>query len=200
MSRMVNTAILLVVGLLVACSDPKVASKENFRKALSAFFDKECILVAQGVNAFPFQVQIGEPGKTALEQLVQSDAAAKLKPLVDAGLLTRTPIAMTNAIRFDLTSKGRDLYKPAGASGPFSPSGFCAGHVHLVSIDSFTNPADENGRRVSQVNFTVRPEFDEWTKAPAIQAALLRGLSRSNSESVTLPMVLMNDGWTVGNR
>ena len=192
-----GTAFLLATGFLVACNDPKAANKENFQKALSAFFDKNCILIAQGTDTFPIQTQIGRPGSTSIEQLLQSDTTAKLNRLVDAGLLTRTSTTATGVTRFDLTSKGHDLYRPAGASEPFSPSGFCAGHAHVVSVDGFTNPTEENGRRMSQVIFTMRPELDEWTKAPAVQAAF-PGLPRGNSESGTLPVVLMSDGWTVG--
>jgi len=197
MARTVGTAVLLAAGLLVACSDPKAANKENFQKVLSAFFGKNCMLIAQGINTFPIQIQVGEPGRPMLQQLLQSDTTARLNALADAGLLTRTP-APEQAVRFDLTSKGRDLYRSPGAMGPFSPSGFCVGHLRIASVDSFTSPAEENGRRISLASIKIRPEFDEWTKAPAVQSAFRNWLhTNSNLESTAVRMVLMNDGWTV---
>lgn len=47
------TALACSVAILVAgCSDPKAASKDNFAKALTAFFDRTCLMLSPNPSPF----------------------------------------------------------------------------------------------------------------------------------------------------
>lgn len=155
--RLGTTALLVSAAFLGACHDPKAASKGNFAKALTAFFDRTCLILSPdpsvfAANAFPATVREFTP--------VDYGDSPRYEALAQVGLLKRTPVSSqmyptpVQSFVFDLTAKGRTLYKPTGAFGPGSPGGFCAGRLRVISVDQFTNPVVQAGQRVSQVTFT----------------------------------------------
>ena len=198
----------MAVGTALAvggCGDPKAASKANFQKALSAFFDKDCamlsparsaLLLASAPPTFPVNINLGP---------MRDADAPRYEALADAGLLKTGPETRsvnmfgqaTTAVSFNFTDKGRSLWKAPNALGPGSPGGFCAGTIHVVSVSGFTAPVDEAGQRVSQVTFTMQATYDDWTTAPAVQSAFREETSRTGPNQMALPLVLMNDGWKV---
>ena len=191
---------LFVAGLTTGCDDPKAASKDNFAKALTAFFDRTCLMLSPdpsvfATNAFPATVREFTP--------VDYGDGPRYEALTQAGLLIRAPLpsdtypAPVQSFVFDLTDKGRALYKPAGALGPGSPGGFCAGYIRVVSVDQFTNPVVQGGQRVSQVTFTARADGDTWVRQREVAAAFQRELQRTQPFQQIVPMVQTSDGWEI---
>jgi len=179
---------------LVACGNPKEASKANFKKALEDYFTENCSRLPVNVQTFPIVMNGGLPQN-----------AVKYNALVEAGLLTRTELPVSTPvplqgvrvlpnIEYNLTGKGKTLFKEGGGLLSGKPSGFCFGHVEIASIDSFSEPAQLNGQTISQVTFTANPILDDWAKSPTIQRAFPENTS-GKSGQMTLPLVLMNDGW-----
>jgi len=199
-----SAAALVAMTMLSGCSDQKAANKENFKAAVTAFFDKNCLMLplsdgfpgASAALSFPYLITAG-PGA---EKIFPKLAALQRGKVID---LKTAPSSQPHGsadyldYTYDLTDSGRPLYRAANALGPGSPSGLCAGHLRIVSLDRFTEPVDHLGRRVSQATFTGEPKFDDWTKEPAIQAAFAQQLRQIQPVSQTLPLVLMNDGWLV---
>lgn len=194
-------AAILALTALTGCDDPKAATKENFQKALVGFFDRTCARITPleglaDLNALKFPATVTPAG----------NALPRYEALADAHLLFRTGVGMAarypgerRPVRFTLTDKGRTLFKPANTAGSPAPAGFCAGRIEVVSVDGFTEPTDSAGRRLSQVTFTAAAHYDDWTKAPGIQAAFRQQLSHAAPASLTFPMVSMDDGWAVAN-
>ena len=203
MARRLAPAMALVMAT-TGCGDPKAASKENFQKALTAFFDKNCKMLT--ATRFPQMLPNGPPFPASLGIAPFTDGnLPRYQALAAAGLLKRGPetttaapfSAPTRQVSFDLTDKGKALFQTIGAMGPGSPPGFCAGHLRVVSVDSFTQPATLGGQLVSQVTATLKPEFDPWTRAPELQPAFQADLGQTAPAPLALPLVLRNDGWAV---
>lgn len=202
--RLMIVAALMVGATVGGCSDKKEANKENFKVALTSFFSKNCLMIpltnvfpgtTQAI-AFPYQMT-GSPGAEGIfpklvafvhSRVIEMKTVPTSRPSEPANYLDFT---------YDLTEAGRALYRAPNALGPGSPPGLCAGHIRVVSIDRFTEPADQVGRRVSQVTFTGEPQYDDWTKDIAIQETFTEQLSKTQPLSQTLPLVLMNDGWSL---
>lgn len=202
----------LVLSLAVAvagCHDPKAANKENFAKALTAYLNKECVILSAGdpFDGEGFPQRVSE--NTSWDQAAGGDP--QLDALTQAGLVARTDVVpaptylspRAQNVTYDLTNKGRALYKPPGALYkspnpvlPDSPAGFCAGHIRVVSVDQFTNPVVQGGERVSLVTFTARADIDDWAKQPAIAKAFHDQLHQGQ-HSRQLPVVQTSDGWAV---
>jgi hypothetical protein len=206
-AHLVSVTLLAGVCVLSACNDKKAATKDNFKRVLTAMFDKGCAELSPhngygGNITFPARVKGDGFGRPA----VLEDNNGGLRALVGAGMLSsksevETHLAFgtaqtTQTIVFDLTDKGRSLYKPANAIIQGSPPGLCAGPMELVSVDRFTEPADPNGERISQVTFTVQFHYDGWAKNPAIQKAFQDQFHPAPFQA-TFPMVLTNDGWAI---
>jgi hypothetical protein len=45
--------------------------------------------------------------------------------------------------------------------------------------------------------FRTGTVYDAWTQAPDVQEAFRNELSHASPAPLTLPMVLVNDGWTI---
>jgi hypothetical protein len=58
-------------------------------------------------------------------------------------------------------------------------------------------PITQGGTKVSTVNFRIHTAYDSWTQAPDIQAAFSAELSHVAPVPASMPMVLLNGGWTV---
>ena len=199
------TLMVLAFAAVSGCSDPKAATKDNFRKGLTAFFGKTCAVLTPIENSMDF---IGR--STALPATLQVfpkvDAEMpRFVALTSAGLLHEGPEHTTlNAIgrveaskTYTLTDKGKPLWKASNSMGPGSPAGFCSGHLQVDDVNSFSDPVVQGGTKVSTVNFQIHAVYDGWTQAADIQAAFQDELNHAAPAPASLPMVLMNDGWTV---
>ena len=194
----------LFAGLTAAgCSDPKAATKENFQKVLTAFFDKNCSVLSAGVGSFPAEVDSDGFGQPSLLGMAPDDA---IQALGQAGLFTTsTKMVDVGVFRhmlkeklvLTLTDKGNALFQKSGGLGMMFPAGFCAGHVKVLSVDRFTQPATQNGQITSLVTVTAKASYDDWTRAPAIQKAFASQLGHVTPAPITLQRVQMDDGWAV---
>lgn len=197
------TVSLFLSLALTGCGDSKAATKENFRKSLTAFFGKSCAMLSANAR-FPLTMGGDGSGMPAQDVLLEAD---KIMAFKEAGLLTVTSKFMplsspgrpekTEVLSYAPSEKGKPLYRDVEAIGPGSPPGFCAGHIEVISVDSFSEPVASNGQLVSQVNISAMTQYDDWTHTPSVQKAFAREVSHDKPAPFSLPMVLMNDGWAV---
>lgn len=71
------TLISSLVGFAVGRSHSKAASKENFQKVLTAFFDNNCGVLTAGVRKFPAEIDsngLGQPSPFGMVPAAQIDA------------------------------------------------------------------------------------------------------------------------------
>lgn len=204
-SRRILASALTLSVALSGCNDPKAATKENFKKGLAAFFEKNCALLTPVRTSMDlFGRSTTFPMNLQSAPVVDPDTP-RFVALTAAGLLHQGPQQTTlNAFRqveaskaYTLTDKGQSLWKAANSMGPGSPAGFCAGHLQVDEVDSFTDPVVQGGTKVSTVNFRLHTTYDAWTQASDIQAAFRDEMNHAAPAPASMPMVLMNDGWTV---
>ena len=201
-----------MVAFISACSSPKDANKENFKLALNGFLDRNCVLAQySSLNPdFPITIKI--------DGLYSPSDNEKYEALVSVGLLdvrdgteafvspfTNKEVSIPTKT-YSLTDKGSKAFKKIDIKdiNGFtlrSPKGFCAAALEVKEINSFTEPADRNGFKVSEVNYTVsQKNVSEWANNEKIMEAfklLARDLQENNDQSSTL--VLINDGWVHPN-
>jgi len=200
------TLALMTAVALAGCGDPKEATKANFKQGLNAFFDKNCALLTptrltvnllgQSPTTFPIIIQTAPMANPDTPRLVALAASGLLHQGAE-----QTTVNMFRQVEvskpYTLTDKGKALWKPSNAMGQGSPAGFCAGHMQVDDVDSFTDPVVQGGMKVSTVSFRAHTVYDAWTQAPDVQEAFRNELSHTAPAPLTLLMVLMSDGWTI---
>lgn len=163
---------LALMGVLVACGDPKVANKGNFTKAINDIIKVEnplCYIVS--TQTFPLVLR--KDG-----QYSYGASLAQMKALQDAGVLTAKDVKVdknyegldarteltTAGIEFSLTDLGRKAYKeklPSSEQWPQGGSGFCLGVAEVDKVVDFTEPERRQGGSVSKVKYVYRVEDAE---------------------------------------
>ncbi len=188
---------LAVTALLSGCSDPKAASKDNFKAALQQYYDAHPDCASRSFT-LPAEVEAS-----------QTFGRRDMDALANAGLLTATQFQKTepagfggktqNAtyIRYQVTDAGaKAIHK--GANSFLGGTDVCFARRNIDAIGTFTEPADMMGVRASRVSYTYSlKDIASWAKDPAIQEAfpeIKRALAASTAEA-TDGLVLTNDGW-----
>jgi hypothetical protein len=170
---------LLSVSLLVGCSSANKPTKENFIKALNAYYENHYDCLFPHGNRFPYEVG---PGSSSKQDRKQMDA------LADAGLLTRTNDSTLHVERYSLTAAGQ-RYAPR----------FCYGSREVTSIVSFTPPGPRNGFTETTVTYHYTMRYvSAWAKSAALKAAfpdLAKSLGTSPTGQATLATA--GAGWHV---
>ena len=179
---------------LASCGSPKAANDANFKAALDKHFADHCLFISPsvGLTAYPATID-------AATDTTRFDA------LVSAGLLTASaastehpgPLGIgtvrSTSKTYALTDTGRSAFHgDAGATG-----GFCAGHYDVASVDGFTAPTASSGVTVSQVSFTVDPQWQAWVSNPAVQDRYGAQLSKVQRTQDHATLVQMDSGWVV---
>lgn len=194
--------------LLATCGDQKAANKTNFKTALSKFFGQSCAVLPL---TDPLTAMMGGLGGTKPPSDISAATLTgdQIDALDKAGIVTTkrvmkdgtdalgVPLAPTPTVVPFLTDKGKKLWHVAASGGGPSPSGLCDGHIEIVSVDNFTEPATLEGVKVSNVTFTMRKHIDDWAATPAMKSAFADSLGGPDTSQMTLPMQVNNDGWGV---
>lgn len=179
--------------ILAACSSPNSATEENFTKTIQDYLNKEypsCYFR----NTFPTT-------KTAYNQDQDHDKNI-LQVLAEIGILSEkeisrrgpSPISGTSiSYAYTLTDKGKEYYSP-------KESAFCFGKAKLTLIDTFSEPAEIGGYKISHVNYSyVVTGFPSWAENKEL--SLLNKTLKRNLKSTIKPidkndvLILTNKGW-----
>ncbi|NCT68070.1 MAG: hypothetical protein GXC76_10570 [Rhodanobacteraceae bacterium] len=201
-----TAAVVSFALALNACSDPKAANKGNFEQALESYFEQTrgpaCIRI--GTSNPPFPATLADQGAWGGEQI---------RAIADAGLANATaattkstsytsdgPVGDVPAKRYELNDLGKKFYQERtinGAMGKVSLHELCFGIPRLVAIDSFTEPADMMGYRISKVTYRYRiDEVPQWVSTEAIRKTFPQIAARTDKEqSETTTFVLTSSGW-----
>jgi hypothetical protein len=94
--------------------------------------------------------------------------------LAAAGLLRKDVAADGVDVVYTLTEEGRKTqFKPLDGEPVKDPNLFCGGVLKVDKIINFTEPADGNGVRETQVVYTAKlASVPKWVSNPAIQISL----------------------------
>jgi hypothetical protein len=173
------------VLLLAACSNSKEPSNSNFEAA-----------VTDGLKAGPrlcASVALDWPDSAP----DSSDRAQTRRPLVDAGLLSATPVSVANAVgapvpghKYDLTDEGKK-YANRGA--------LCYGKPHLQKLLNWDPVETVLGVPQTMAHFTYTiDDLPDWAKRPDVQAALPNmrdAVDGQNKNKMQMPLMLDGDHW-----
>ena len=192
---------LFFLAAISSCSDPKVASEVNFRKAIQEYLDKsypKCYV------------------KTDLPVTIDWDISGvkkKLQALAKVGLVVESMGQIerpgfgnnkniVTAPTFDLTDEGKKYFKQIVSTTMRGRTfgGFCIGRATVKEIGQFSEPSDIFGQRISHVNYTYEvSDFPEWAKSPEVLEAIED--LKKDVESTIHPikeldvLVMTNNGW-----
>lgn len=194
--------IVLCIIMLIACSNPKKASKSNFKAAIQNYIaaEQSCI---RDIGEFPYEIketsfrfqnitEFMEPfvriGFLSIEEREEEK-----KPFFSTALSKSKPPEMQRVIRYSLEERGAEFY---------TDSSFCYGSGYeVVEVNNFTEPADFIGQTISRVNFSYKvTTISDWvTEDPyfqneyeTVKAHIQSSETPINSETV---LVLTENGW-----
>ncbi|SHM89242.1 hypothetical protein SAMN05216593_104164 [Pseudomonas asturiensis] len=197
-------AIVIAMGLLAGCSDPKKASEENFEKAAQAYLDTQypkCFVLA----AFP----------VASKEFDVSGQNKTFHALAGAGVLKETELSRKEIPKsvfseartdvrysYDLTDEGRKYYKDnvQKLMNGNTVGGICVGKAKVVKIDQFSEPGEMMGQKISRVTYSYQiNDLPGWARDPNVVASSEALKAAVDSEKLpikeTRAMVLTNNGW-----
>lgn len=192
----------LVLGIsilgLAACSSAKDANQDNFSKAIQAYLDNESGFCA-GIPATHY------PFSFANEDVLVENSKRRADAFVSAGLLTsrdthiksRFTPEQVEAVEYKLSSLGQKHLVKAGAGSLGNHDAFCTGKYVLEDIESFTEPADAMGLKISRVAYTFKlRNAHKWLQDPAIQQVFTDAASMLDKHiEGRAVLVLTNKGW-----
>ncbi|RXJ94018.1 hypothetical protein CRU94_09310 [Arcobacter sp. AHV-9/2010] len=176
MKKQILSATILAL-ILLGCSDPKAATKENFEPVINKYLseNKDNFSCSYLGNNFPF-VDNGGLRKRHFQKYV------------DLGLITEeTEVKMHKGAfmgqdikveinTYDLTELGKEHYKNEQ---------FCFGEPKLKQIVSFTEPVDFVGQKVTEVDYELKLEnLPNWYK-----------IDTTKNKKIVLK--LSDDGWVI---
>ena len=188
---------LLCCSVLLAagCSNKKVATKDNFKKAIGNYYNAHPECVWSSPVKFPVE---GDPNK--------GEETAGYDALTDAGLLTRTSsqkkvfiFGSKQVNDYDLSSKGRSVWTPEQKQPGFG--NFCYGHRDVTSVNNFTTSSDSNGAQIANVDYhyqvTSLPDWASSTEMKTAFPTIQAGAAGSRVDKATL--ISTDDGWQVSH-
>lgn len=201
----------LALPVLTGCDSAKDASKSNFKKAINAKLDKQCIdlqvmsAFISSSHEFPLSVPTVQTGRgmspdRAAE--LNAKSLAPLEALAKAGLVTSNDGQVKQlgwggnkevpGKIYSLTDTGTK------ALHDLKSTVFCAGRYQVDEVVSFTEPGNAMGMTISRVKYTVKAvDVPAWANDDAIKSAFpqlqqhIEGKAERNAT-----MVLQNDGWS----
>ena len=203
----------IAAGLLLgACSDPKAANKTNFAKVIEPLLvDLPCRRIDAGENKpgepkFPWHFPIVirsesgglypiKPNTIILDQLVAArlmtvSRTIRQEPGIGHRTTTITLASYTpTAGQTDVRLIDQNVY---GAGIQKLPA-FCAGKGKLDSVESWTEPADMFGSRVTVVTYRWKADGMSAPAAAMMEKAKIGSQMPINTARVQL--TLTNEGW-----
>jgi len=187
--------------LLVACSDPKAASKQNFKVAVQKYLDAaypKCYLFANFPETFEWDLTNLRPKLDAMVKI--GLVSVKIEPREERDMFGKKNNRSMPTYR--LTEEGKKYFNTnAGKSIAGKPMGaFCFGKAAVNDIKQFTEPSDMLGVRVSQVSYTYKvSDLPVWVNSPEIQKAIPEFMADAKSQNTPVSrsemVILTNNGW-----
>jgi hypothetical protein len=194
-----HLALLAAVSVL-ACSNPKDATKSNFSRALQAYHDEAKACLRVDVR-FPHEAEKGSSTLPVLQELAARGlltANDTQKVVQQVALFGAPPTRKVDATAFALSDAGKAISREE--TGWTHSTAFCFGTPKGVEVTSFTEPADMMGVRISQVTYTYQVnDIADWADSETLRKHS-RELARAVASKGTpaqnkAALVLMNDGW-----
>lgn len=198
MSSLCNLVVCVVaLSFLAACDDPLNADKGTFEKALQSHYDAHPICAAIPLT---FPVELRSDGDAARKR--------QLEPLVAAGLISVATIQKNEPaasgqgraagyLRYAPTAAGEKAVRK-GANSFLGGTDICFARRKVVKIESFTEPAEAAGVKVSRVTYDYElKDVEPWATGPDIAAAFpqIATLLAKPGNQATDVLVQTNDGW-----
>jgi hypothetical protein len=208
--------------LLSACSDPKDPTKENFKAAISAAFDKWsaesptktqlCYTLDRGkIDLATNTARLEFASLKYLADAVrESKSFAILESLRLTGFATletettNTRIGALNTSVYTLNPDTVKIYtsESPGIFGSTTKHEICGAKMVIGDVISFTEPVDSPNGRVVTVDVQLKVDSPAaWLTAEPMLAAY-PGLQKRIDEGVQIkvPLVLKDTGWEVRDR
>jgi DNA-binding PadR family transcriptional regulator len=197
--------------VLVGCSSPKDASKDNFKKVINEYLDRNCIMISPRNIKFPVTIELLPPDnvwatKTNPGKIQEYEALVStgMLEVQDGSAQANKDVFSTQKITvptktYSLTDKGKKAFKKNTGKGYFigSNQGFCVATLQVNEVTSFSEPSQAMGYTISNVNYSQSPKnTKDWANNEDIVKAFphfAQELEENQQKSATL--VLMNDGW-----
>ncbi|WP_423200726.1 hypothetical protein [Cupriavidus sp. H19C3] len=189
-----------VLIALAGCGSKQDANKSNFKAAIQDYFDKTSgVCVMAPAKAFPFKIE----KKDGLRFLKNPDKAAALAKVgllseTDAEMPSQNPLDKTPlpATEYALTEMGKKYLVPGAGGNIGGWDGFCTGKAKVAEVESFTQPADMFGSKVSQVNFTYEiPDAPDWAKAPEMRTVYPQLNAAAEKARDKTVLIATSEGW-----
>jgi hypothetical protein len=187
---MKTTRMLIAITLVTmsGCTDKKAPVAANFEDALNTSFltSRKCIVFEEDMTA-P-RPQLDNAG---------FDVA------VSTGLMTRTPAALSSngqpQFIYVLTDKGKATKARVTMGTGMQRTGYlCSGKLVVEKITNFTEPAENQGMRQTQVSYITKlVDVPDWQKSPAAAKSFpyLQPAETRPGTTERQVLTLTNAGW-----
>ena len=200
-------ALMSALAIVSCASDPKAPNDANFTRAIDASIEKfeksgAKSLCMRNPATIPDDASLGADGAAA---------RAILDRYAQAGLVTRHQVMknryfyehyagaeMVPVARYSLTPTGQKVVTTTTMFGTRS-SRICYGTARVGKIVNFSEPADMNGYRASQIHWIPRvTSVDDWAKTAGGEALVGPEIASVEETEVEARAVLTSTGWEVG--
>jgi hypothetical protein len=185
------------LSLLTACDDPPKADDSSFQRTLQGYYDSHPVCAAIPLT---FPVDLRSDGDTARKR--------QLEPLVAAGLIAVTTIQKnepaasgqgqaTDYLHYAPTAAGEKVVRK-GADSFLGGTDICFARRKVVKIESFTEPADAAGVKVSRVTYDYElKDVEPWATGPDFAGAFpqIAALLAKPGNQATDVLVQTDNGW-----
>lgn len=193
-----KVTVLIALLALAACGSAKDANQDNFSQAIQDYLASQTGFCA-GIpaNHYPFTLATEEVFVESNKRRADAFVSAGLLNSSDTQIKSRFSQAQTPALEYSLSSLGQKHLVKAGAGGLGNHDAFCTGDYIVQDIESFTEPADAMGLKISRVAYTYKlKDAHKWLHNEAVQ----REFPESVEQIDTLiegraVLVLTNKGW-----
>jgi hypothetical protein len=183
---------------VTACGSEKDANKSNFSKAIQAYLDTQNgICAGLPAKSVPFTL--------AAHQMVSTETIDRANALATAGLLSKqnTQVKamfgdkLEPATEYQITDTGKKYLVTQAAGTLSQQAAFCTGKDKMVEVDTYTEPGDMMGMKVSQANYHYKVEdAADWAKSEGLDAAYKNFADYAKGDiPAKAVLVLTGDGW-----
>jgi len=191
---------------LAGCSDPKAATKSNFKKVAEAYYQdqanqKLCFKLPDNDELLLGFFGSVPEDRGAIVASTDHTTYKELESLTKHALLTRETRALQESKMFG-KSPVSYRYKLTEKSKPYlggSEGTLCYAKLKLLSVKEFTAPAQLFGKTISEVTLVLRyDDVADWMQDKDIQANFLRKvIDLKAPKELKKTFILMNDGWQI---
>lgn len=173
----VRTLVVLVLGLLSGCTNPKVANDQNIADAVSHYLQSERGALCLQLHQWPIVV---EPDELRMITRFPKGLAGQMQALQQAGLVSSTDVELAGvdffgkkniAKRYQLTDTGKKFYreKSADPSQPYEAD-LCFAQRKLDHLVSWAPLKTSVGQAVSATYTYQVVHIADWAKTPEFKS------------------------------